>query len=167
MSVACARHHRGLLVERATEDEQKRETALVLYNDLDARHTDDEVFLLVGVRMYDAHLLSLVFRRPPYLRLATSPLARHACSRSRSHVTSFAFFSHGYSRKKGTAHSIFSFTLLYPITPYYTLPYPFPNYATLACHAVPYPRHVHPRHLHLTEPYLTLVNSILPYPTLS
>ena len=167
MSVTCARHHRGLLVERATEDEQKRETALVLYNALDARHSDDEVFLLVGLRRYDAHLFSLVFRRPPYLRLATSPFARHACSRSRSHIYVFCVFPQGFSRKKGTADSIFYFTLLYPIIPYYTLPYPSPNYATLAFPALPYPRHVNPRYLHLTEPYLTLGNPILPCPTLS
>ena len=34
----------------------KRETALVSYNDLDARHSGDGVILLVGLRSYDAHL---------------------------------------------------------------------------------------------------------------
>ena len=35
----------------------KRETALVSYNDLKARHSGDGVILLVGQRSYDAHLL--------------------------------------------------------------------------------------------------------------
>ena len=34
----------------------KRETALVSYNDLDARHSGDGIILLVGLRSYDAHL---------------------------------------------------------------------------------------------------------------
>ena len=34
----------------------KRETALVSYNDLDARHSGDGEILLVGLRGYDAHL---------------------------------------------------------------------------------------------------------------
>ena len=34
----------------------KRETELVSYGDLDARHSGDGVILLVGVRSYDAHL---------------------------------------------------------------------------------------------------------------
>ena len=34
----------------------KRETALVSYNDLDARHSGDGEILLVGLRSYDAHL---------------------------------------------------------------------------------------------------------------
>ena len=40
----------------------KRETALVSYNDLDARHSGDGVILLVGLRSYDAHL-SVTFLR--------------------------------------------------------------------------------------------------------
>ena len=34
----------------------KRETAVVAYNDLKARHSGDGVILLVGLRSYDAHL---------------------------------------------------------------------------------------------------------------
>ena len=34
----------------------KRETALVSYSDLDARHSGDGEILLVGLRSYDAHL---------------------------------------------------------------------------------------------------------------
>ena len=34
----------------------KRETALVSYNDLKARHSVDGVILLVGLRSYDAYL---------------------------------------------------------------------------------------------------------------
>ena len=34
----------------------KRETALVSFNDLDARHSGDGVILLVGLRSYDVHL---------------------------------------------------------------------------------------------------------------
>ena len=34
----------------------KRETALVSYNDLNARHSGDGVILLVGLQSYDAHL---------------------------------------------------------------------------------------------------------------
>ena len=34
----------------------KRETALVSYNDLNARHSVDGVILLVGLRSYDVHL---------------------------------------------------------------------------------------------------------------
>ena len=42
------------LVARALEDERK-ERALVSYNYLKARHSGDEVILLVGVRSYDTH----------------------------------------------------------------------------------------------------------------
>ena len=41
----------------------KRETALVSYNDLDARHSGDGVILLVGLRSYDVHL-SVTFLSP-------------------------------------------------------------------------------------------------------
>ena len=34
----------------------KRETALVSYNDLNARHSGDGVIILVGLQSYDAHL---------------------------------------------------------------------------------------------------------------
>ena len=39
----------------------KRETALVSYNDLEARHSDDGVILLVSLRSYHAHL-SVTFK---------------------------------------------------------------------------------------------------------
>ena len=58
----------------------KRETALVSYNDLNARHSGDGVILLVGLRSYDAHLsvtfLSDMQRTPTRLQrfVTFSPL---------------------------------------------------------------------------------------------
>ena len=38
----------------------KRETALVSYNDLDARHSGDGVILLVGLRSYAAYAKAVI-----------------------------------------------------------------------------------------------------------
>ena len=58
----------------------KRETALVSYNDLNARHSGDGVILLVGLRSYDPHLsvtfLSDMQRTPKLCYNVLSPTVR-------------------------------------------------------------------------------------------
>ena len=51
----------------------KRETALVSYNDLKARHSADGIILLVGLRSYDAHLsVTFVSDMQEFGRILTS-----------------------------------------------------------------------------------------------
>ena len=62
----------------------KRETALVSYNDLDARYSGDGVILLVGLRSYDAHLsvtfLSDMQRTPKLCNFWINPRNYHFCA---------------------------------------------------------------------------------------
>ena len=56
----------------------KRETALVSYNDLNARQSGDGVILLVGLRSYDAHL-SVTFLSDMQRTLKLCYNVCHAC----------------------------------------------------------------------------------------
>ena len=137
MSVTCERQcHEPLGA--------KRETVLVLYNDFDAQHSDDEVILLVGLRRYDAHL----FLPVSDARATSSSLRR------RLHVT------HAPSHAR---------TLLYPTLPHPAAPYP--STSIFPCPTLPLAPPfclalLYPRHLHFTVSSPILGTSMLPCPSL-
>ena len=137
----------------------KRETALVSTNDLDARHSDDEVFLLVGLRRYDA----ISFCSSSDVRAASGSVhLRSYVTLAHSHTYTsncFAFSPRIFQEERLLA--VYS-TLRYFTVSYPTLPFPNHFPPTPPYHALP-----SPRHLHLTLPYPTLSASILPCPTLS